>query len=133
MEILALDIADAVLRMPDEIRRPAVSSRDERRVVSVVRHVERQFGEPCSLGDMARLAGLSPYHFLRIFRRVIGLTPHQYLLRNRLRSAAAALVGSDAPVTEVALAAGFGDMSNFARNFHAEYRMTPSSYRARRR
>jgi AraC family transcriptional regulator len=73
---------------------------------------------------------LSPFHFLRVFRAVTGLTPHQYLLRARLRAAAALLVTTQTPVTEIALAVGFEDLSNFTRSFGAEYRLTPKRYRA---
>lgn len=130
LETLAIDLAEAAMWTQRDFRRPAISSQDERRVVAVVRHVEREFSEPCALSDLARLAGLSPYHFLRIFRSVAGLTPHQYLLRTRLRSAASELVTTDASVTNIALATGFGDLSNFTRSFRSEYGLSPSSYRA---
>jgi AraC family transcriptional regulator len=90
----------------------------------------RRFDAPCALGDLAQLAGLSDYHFPRVFRATTGLTPHQHLLRTRLRVAAALLVRSHLPVTGIALAAGFEDLSNFTRTFRAEYSLTPSRFRA---
>jgi AraC-like DNA-binding protein len=127
---LALDLAAAVLDAAGECRLPRISGLDERRVAAVVRHLEEYFDRPCSLEELARLAALSPFHFLRVFRAVTGLTPHQYLLRARLRAAATLLVTTPTPVTEVALAVGFEDLSNFIRSFGTEYRLTPSRYRA---
>lgn len=127
---LALDLAAAVLRAAGECRPARISSLDERRVAAVARHLEEHFDRPCSLDELARLAALSPFHFLRVFRAVTGLTPHQYLLRARLRAAAALLVTTQTPVTEIALAVGFEDLSNFTRSFGAEYRLTPKRYRA---
>ena len=129
-EELALELAGAALRESREYRAPPVSKRDERRVAAVARFMEERFSEPLALNDLARLAGLSPYHFLRVFRATTGLTPHQHLLRTRLRAAAAHLARTEQPVTDVALTIGFEDLSNFIRTFRAEYRLSPQQYRA---
>ena len=97
---------------------------------AVARFMEERFAEPCALSDLARLARLSPFHFLRVFRATTGMTPHQHLLRTRLRAAATSLARSEAPVTDIALATGFEDLSNFTRTFRAEYRLSPLQYRA---
>jgi AraC family transcriptional regulator len=128
-EELALDVAAAALRGSNDHCPPPISKRDERRVAAVVRYLEERYDQPCALVDLARLAGLSPYHFLRVFRATTGLTPHQHLLRVRLRAAAIGLVRTDVPVTEIALASGFDDLSNFTRSFRAEYGTTPLGYR----
>jgi AraC-like DNA-binding protein len=130
IEELALDLAGTVLRENSKHRLPTISRRDERRVTSVVRHLEQRFIEPCPLEDLASLAGLSAFHFLRVFKATTGLTPHQHILRTRLRAAAATLARTRVPITEVALAVGFEDLSNFTRTFRAEYGTTPSRYRA---
>jgi AraC family transcriptional regulator len=82
------------------------------------------------LGALAREAGLSRYHFLRTFQRLTGLTPHQYLLRGRLREAATRLATEPAKIIEIALDCGFGDVSNFNRAFHAEFGVSPRAYRS---
>jgi AraC-like DNA-binding protein len=97
----------------------------------VLRRLEAQTAELHPLSDLARTAGLSPYHFLRVFKGVTGVTPHQWLLRARLREAAHRLATSRAPVTEIALEVGFDDLSNFIRTFRAEYGVPPSRYRGR--
>ena len=63
-------------------------------------------------------AGISPFHFLRLFSNVLGVTPHQYLVRSRLRHAARRLTDDDSAITEIAYDVGFGDLSNFVRTFH---------------
>ena len=69
------------------------------------------------LADAARLAGLSPFHFLRVFAAVVGVTPHQYVMRLRLARAAKLLCDGTLRVTDVALEAGFADLSHFVRTF----------------
>lgn len=133
-EELALELAGAALNESAGGYRPqSISRRDEARVGAVARFMEERFAEPCTLGALARLAGLSPFHFLRVFRATTGLTPHQYLLRTRLRAGAAYLARTDTPITQVALAAGFEDLSNFTRTFRVEYGHTPSRYRVQTR
>jgi AraC-like DNA-binding protein len=82
---------------------------------------------------MALEAGLSPYHFLRTFDRVTGVTPHQYVLRARVREAALRVVGGDDKIVDIALDCGFGDLSNFNRAFRAEFGLSPRAYRLRSR
>ncbi len=130
LEELAFELAATALReCSGECRAAPVSKRDERRVTAVVRHLENRLAERCELSELAKLAGLSPFHFLRVFRTTTGLTPHQYLVRARLRTAARALAQTAAPVTDVALLSGFEDLSNFIRSFRAEYGATPARYR----
>jgi AraC-like DNA-binding protein len=128
-EELALELAGAALCASSENRLPRISKRDERRVTAIARVMEERFADRCALSDLARLAGLSPFHFLRVFRATTGLTPHQHLLRTRLRAAASNLACSDASVTDIALSVGFEDLSNFTRSFRAEYHLSPVLYR----
>ena len=94
-------------------------------------HLDRHFAEPFDLDHLADLAGMSRYHFLRTFKSVTGITPHQWLLRARVREAAHRLVTTPASVTEIALEVGFEDLSNFTRRFHDELGKSPRRYRAR--
>src|SRR5579872_20920 len=89
------------------------TGRETKRVVEAIRLVESDAGRPLPLKEMAAAAGMSRYHFLRVFRRLTGVTPHQYLIGARLRRAAFALASSRRPVIAVALEAGFGDLSTF--------------------
>jgi AraC-like DNA-binding protein len=85
-----------------------------------------------SLADLAAIAGMSKYHFLRVFRRLTGVTPHQYLISARMRRAALELASSRRPVLNVALDSGFGDLSTFNKRFRATFGSTPTRYRASR-
>jgi AraC-like DNA-binding protein len=82
-----------------------------------------------TLHDLARAAGLSRYHFLRTFDYLTGVTPHQYVLRARLREAAVSLAAEPGSVIDIALDCGFGDVSNFNRAFRTEFGVSPSEYR----
>jgi AraC-like DNA-binding protein len=101
----------------------------EARVSRAVRIIDRCRDAPLALGQLAHSAGLSPYHFLRTFERVTGVTPHQYVQRARLRAAAARLIAEDGKVVDIALDCGFGDVSNFNRAFRTEFGMSPRGFR----
>ena len=128
---LALDLAAGALLQSTGAKPRKISPRDERRVAAVIRHLETRYHQPWALADLAGLADLSPFHFLRVFRATAGQTPHQYVLRARLRAAAVTLATTPTPVTEVALASGFEDLSNFIRTFRTEFGVAPTTYRAR--
>jgi AraC-like DNA-binding protein len=129
LEEIALELAAMVIRTATEDRRNASAARDPAAIAPVLRQLESRAAAPLTLAGMARIAGLSPYHFLRTFKAVTGVTPHQWLLRARLRDAAHRLVTSREPVTEIALDAGFEDLSNFIRSFRAEFGVSPGRYR----
>jgi len=99
------------------------------RVTEAVREIEAAPGEAFTLAKLARGAGMSPYYFLRSFEQVSGTTPHQYILRVRLREAAERLVAEESKILDVALDCGFGDVSNFNRTFRAEFGCSPRAYR----
>ncbi|MEW6268166.1 MAG: AraC family transcriptional regulator [Thermodesulfobacteriota bacterium] len=132
LEELALELAGAALTIAAGTRRGAErapSPAGVARVARVLRAMEADAAAPHALDDLARMAGMSRYHFLRTFKAVTGVTPHQWLLRARLRDAALRLATTGAPVTEVALDAGFDDLSNFIRTFRAEFGASPRTYR----
>jgi AraC family transcriptional regulator len=99
------------------------------RVTRIIRTIERDPDAPLQLASLAREAGLSPYHFLRIFQLLTGLTPHRYVLRSRLREAALRLRSEPARILDIALDCGFGDVSNFNRAFRSEFGTSPRAYR----
>lgn len=103
--------------------------RDRRRAVEAALWIEANAGEPISLEDAAAIAGLSVFHFLRLFAKVLGLTPHQYLVRTRLKRAAALLAEETRPITDIALDVGFNDLSNFVRTFGLAAGVSPSRFR----
>ena len=110
--------------------RPAgVSGLDRRRAVDAALWLDAHAHEPLDLECTAQQFGLSPFHFLRLFRRVLGVTPHQYLVRARLGDAASLLAEHDRPITDIAFDVGFNDVSNFVRTFHRVAGLSPRAYR----
>jgi AraC family transcriptional regulator len=99
------------------------------RVTRVVRMIESELSCRMSVRRLAQGAGLSPYHFLRTFEQVTGVTPHQYVRRARLRAAAMRLKTERTRVLDLAMDCGFGDVSNFNRAFHREFGVNPRSFR----
>jgi AraC family transcriptional regulator len=111
-------------------RRPlGAGAHDRRRAVEAAHWIEAHAHQPIDLDSAARAVGLSAFHFLRIFGSVLGVTPHQYLVRARLRHAARLLADEARPITDVALEVGFGDLSNFVRTFHRAAGVSPRSFR----
>jgi AraC-like DNA-binding protein len=117
-------VASAQGRPPAEAR-----PRDRRRAVEAALWLDAHASEPVDLERTAREAGLSPFHFLRLFAAVLGVTPHQYLVRSRLRHAARLLADDTRSITEIALDVGFGDLSNFVRTFHRAAGVSPRRFR----
>jgi AraC family transcriptional regulator len=105
------------------------SARDRRRAVDAAAWIDAHAHEEVGLDDAAREAGLSPFHFLRLFAKVLGVTPHQYLVRTRLRRAARLLADPGRSITDVAFGVGFGDLSNFVRTFHRAAGVSPRAFR----
>ncbi len=99
------------------------------RVTESIRRIERDPAARLALQELAREANLSPFHYLRSFERITGVTPHQYILRVRLREAAVRLTTERTKVAEIGFSAGFSDLSNFNHAFRAEFGMSPRRYR----
>ena len=106
---------------------------DQRRISEAVRRIELAAHEPLALADLASETATSPFHFLRSFRRMTGMTPHQYVLRTRLHRAAVRLRLSDEPISAIVFDAGFNDLSTFNRRFRRVMGVTPGAFRARHR
>ena len=104
-------------------------ARDRRRAVEAALWLDAHSHEDIDLDIAARAAGLSRFHFLRLFAKTLGVTPHQYLVRSRLRHAARLLADNARPITEVALEVGFADLSNFVRTFHLAAGVSPRAFR----
>lgn len=133
-EELGLRMAGAVVAAATGSSRPArtPSRRDQKRVAEAVRLIELNADRPLSLTELADGAATSPYHFLRIFRHVAGMTPYQFLLRTRMHRAAVRLRASNAAISTIAFDTGFNDLSTFNRRFRREMGEAPGAYRAKR-
>jgi AraC-like DNA-binding protein len=107
----------------------SVTARDRRRAVETALWIDANSHQEIDLEGAAGQAGISPFHFLRLFAKVLGVTPHQYLVRSRLKYAARLLADGDRPITDVAYDVGFGDLSNFVRTFHRAAGNSPRAFR----
>lgn len=92
-------------------------------------HVDAHYQEPLTVRELAAVAGLSPGHFSRSFRRAFGETPYQYLLTRRIERAAALLRTTDRPVTDVCFAVGLTSVGSFTTSFHRVHGVSPTRYR----
>jgi AraC-like DNA-binding protein len=104
-------------------------ARDRRRAVETALWIDAHSHRQIDLEDAAGQAEISPFHFLRLFSGVLGVTPHQYLVRSRLRHAARLLADDCLSITDVAYDVGFGDLSNFVRTFHRAAGVSPRRFR----
>ena len=105
------------------------TSRDRRRAVETALWIDAHSQNEIDLEHAAEQAGVSPFHFLRLFSSVLGVTPHQYLVRSRLRHAARHLADEERSITDIAYDVGFGDLSNFVRTFHRAAGVSPRKFR----
>jgi len=126
-QLLASRLVEVVSGRPT--RPLQANARDRRRAVETALWIDAHSQRQIDLEDTANRAGISPFHFLRLFAGVIGVTPHQYLVRSRLRHAARLLTETDIAVTDVAYDVGFGDLSNFVRTFHRAAGVSPLKFR----
>jgi len=104
-------------------------SYDRRRVAETALWIDAYSHRPIDLESAADKADLSSFHFLRLFTKVLGVSPHQYLVRSRLRHAARLLADDERAITDVAFDVGFGDLSNFVRTFRRAAGVSPRAFR----
>jgi AraC-like DNA-binding protein len=129
-EVGALFASRFVEVVSERSRAGAVTTaRDRRRAVETALWIDAHSHLQIDLEQAAATADISPFHFLRLFANVLGVTPHQYLVRSRLRHAARLLADDDRAVTDVAYDVGFGDLSNFVRTFHRAAGVSPRKFR----
>ncbi len=93
--------------------------------------MEEHAAEPLDLDALAGIAGVRKYHFLRSFRRTVGMTPYRFLLTIRIRRAAFRLVSTLDTVASIAFEAGFGDLSTFNSRFRELSGISPLAHRRR--
>ncbi|MEI9924256.1 MAG: AraC family transcriptional regulator [Bradyrhizobium sp.] len=89
-----------------------------RTLAAVTSYVDDHLEETIGLGELAAVAGVSRFHFGRMFKRSTGLTPMAYVERSRVQRAQELIRSAEHRLSEVALAVGFADQSHFTRRFH---------------
>jgi AraC family transcriptional regulator len=101
-----------------------------RRMAAVFDYIDARLESDLSLAELSAQVAMSKYHFIRTFKHTSGMTPHQYILGRRLRTAATALRATQKPVARIALDHGFGDLSTFNHLFRRVMGVTPTAYRS---
>ena len=103
------------------------------RLARARRLIDEGYEEGQRLEILARAAGFSRYHFIRLFRRAFQLTPRQYLVRRRLERAKVLLAQERPSITNVCLEVGFESLGSFSRRFREAVGACPRDYRAQAR
>ena len=134
LEELGLSLAEYAIREAGTgVPRPRTAERDDLRareqVLAAIARIEEYANEELCLTDLARSAHLSPFQFIRLFKRTTGITPYRFLLQARIRQAIILLRDTAAPVTGIAYDVGFGDLSNFINAFRREVGCSPRQFR----
>lgn len=114
-------------RLPPE--KQYVNGLSNRKLALVLDLIESDLSEDLSLKALAAAAGLSEYHFLRMFKQSTGYTPHQYVISQRIERAKELLKKTDMSITEIAYLLGFSSSAHFTHHFHRKTGITPSELR----
>jgi AraC-like DNA-binding protein len=125
-ETLTLDLVASVFGLHDEPRRERLF-RHGPSMTAARDYLHAHSAEGVTLTRLAAVAGLSCFYFLRLFRIAYGVTPHVYLALLRLERARA-MLRTDAPLAQIAVACGFSDQSHLTRFFKRVYGITPGVY-----
>ncbi|MNY13667.1 Bifunctional transcriptional activator/DNA repair enzyme AdaA [compost metagenome] len=98
-----------------------------RQVLRGKEFIDSHFSEALTIGQIAGTAGMSEYHFFRLFKKIIGSTPYQYMLSKRLY-AASELLKADYSVSDTAITTGFSDIYSFSKAFKKHFGISPTTY-----
>jgi AraC-like DNA-binding protein len=101
-----------------------------RRLLRARDAMDRDYARPLDIPALARIAHVSPAHFIRTFRATFGETPHRYLQRRRVERAMFLLRETDRSVTEICLDVGFASLGTFGRTFREIVGESPTQYRS---
>jgi AraC-like DNA-binding protein len=111
--------------------RAALSPPVIERIEAVRTYLHEHASEPITLATLSRVAALSPFYLVRVFKSHVGIPPHRYLTVLRVERARQLLEVSSLSVTQIAQRAGFGTVSHFSTVFRTRVGLSPSQYRKR--
>lgn len=96
----------------------------------ILDYIDAGLAEDIKLADLAGLLNMSPFHFGRMFKQSIGLSPHQYLIQQRVERAKTLLKQADRAIIDIALDCGFSSHSHLTKKFRQITGMTPKAFRS---
>ena len=108
-------------RKPEEL--------NDYRLERVLEFMQHNFAQDLSLAELAREAGISRFHFIKLFRKKCGITPHQYLIKLRMENAAKLLQSGNLRINEIAIRCGYQNAAHFSTAFQKYFAQTPVTYR----
>ncbi len=130
-EEMSLQITKLLLPLlRSESQKETDSSTSNTAIRKTLNYILSHFQQELPLEELAFIAGLSPYHFLRVFKSEIGMTPHQYIIKTRISTASYLLTTTSHTVSDISYEVGFKDESSFCRTFRARTGLTPLAFRA---
>lgn len=135
-ESLALEIGQRILRRHSRDGRSESLARRHGgippwRMRQLIDYVEHHLSGELSLQELACVAHLSPFHFLRAFQAETGVTPHRWVMRRRIARSKQLLAGSDLAISEIAAEVGYGSQSAFTAAFSSTVGCSPREWRRR--
>lgn len=125
--VLSLEITGLMTSLLKENKSKLKSSQEPLRLAA--KYINDHFTNEISLDDLSALTALSPYYFVRAFKKEIGVSPHQYLIETRISYAKYYLSSTEGSISDIAYASGFKDESAFCYTFRKRVGMTPKEYR----
>lgn len=99
------------------------------RIQIVIDYIHAHLDSELSISTLARLMQVSPFHFIRLFKRTMGITPHSYIMKQRIERAKVLLKGTNLSVAEIAYDIGFCSQSRFTTVFSQYVQASPTAYR----
>ncbi|MCM2292446.1 helix-turn-helix domain-containing protein [Allorhizobium sp. BGMRC 0089] len=100
-------------------------------VENMLRFIGEHALEPISTEDVGKAAGLNPNYAMSLFKRTVGMTVNQAIIRHRLDTAQSLLIATDLPITQIAYESGFNSLSAFYEAFHRRFHEKPVDFRRR--
>jgi AraC family transcriptional regulator len=132
MDALATGLAASIVRSHSSFARPPRTMKaamSGNKLKAVLGYIEDHLGRDLGLDEIAEIAGLSVSHFKTLFRKSMGMPPHQYLIRRRVDRAAMQLRSGKSPIGQVALENGFCHQSHLAMHTRRVLGVTPQEIR----
>ncbi len=126
-------LCDILQRPPLLDGPPSIHYLHESSISAMIAEIQSETGDLPDVGSMARRAGLSQAHFSRVFHKITGMSPRDFLMQTRLGRARLLLTGTELSINEISVRLGYADIFFFSRQFKDKVGFSPSAYRKQMR